>query len=278
MKELHNGNSPEERSKYENLDELLNGIRDFVDSAREEDQPFTLPYYLENIALLTDVDNEKEEDRNKVSIMTIHSAKGLEFSYVYIAGVEEELFPSRMSLDSVRDLEEERRLFYVAVTRAKVNVTISYSQSRYKWGVPAYCNPSRFIRDIADDFIEWPDDPRKDKQKAGSSYQIRKQHPSFESKKEEFPLHDPNKKLSRIDNSAKSGIQQNISYDSDFQPSDPVIIQSGMFVEHQRFGRGEVINIEGDFPNKKATVFFQQIKQEKQLLLKFAKLRIVDNL
>lgn len=274
LKEYREGNTPEEVSKYENLEELLNGIRDFVDTAKEEGQPNLLQNYLESIALLTDADNEKEEDKNKVSIMTIHSAKGLEFSHVYIAGVEEELFPSSMSVNSERELEEERRLFYVAVTRAKQNLTISYSQQRYKWGVPNNCEPSRFLKDINDQYIEWPDDPRKrddifnfqrksessDSKSAGTF--IKKTNPAFAQKP--IPTSSYNKLSSK-------------EHDITFLASAPELIQTGMVVEHQRFGIGKVIHIEGDTTDKKATVFFNQLKQEKQLLLKFAKLRIVEN-
>jgi DNA helicase II / ATP-dependent DNA helicase PcrA len=278
MKELRNGNTPEEVSKYENLEELLNGIRDFTEEAREEGQPAGLHNYLENIALLTDADNEKVEDRNKVSIMTIHSAKGLEFSHVYIAGVEEELFPSPQSVENLRDLEEERRLFYVAVTRAKKSVNISYSQSRYKWGVPADCQPSRFIKDIDDKYIEWPDDPRKIIQIQELSGQFGNDANPVRLKKESSDFKRMNSRLTSLSNAAIAGSSTNTLHNPNFIPSDPMSVQTGMMVEHQRFGLGKVVHVEGDMPNKKATVFFQQIKEEKQLLLKFAKLRIVEDL
>ena len=274
LKELHNGNTPEERSKYENLEELLNAIHDFEDNAKEEGEPVTLDHYLEDIALLTDFDKEKEEDRNRVSIMTMHSAKGLEFSHVYIAGAEEELFPSRMSLDNAHNLEEERRLFYVAVTRAKNKVTISYTQSRYKWGVPADCQPSRFIRDINEDFIDWPDDPQKTIQLPAEHRRSKHYKPEFKTKSGTFI--SSGNKLTPINSAASSKKIVITPANPNFRPSDPDTIQSGMLIEHQRFGKGKVIHIEGEIPNKKATVFFQQMKQEKQLLLKFAKLRILD--
>jgi DNA helicase-2/ATP-dependent DNA helicase PcrA len=277
MKELGSGSAPEERSKFENLEELLNGIRDFTDSAKEEGQPMLLQDYLENIALLTDADNEKTEDKNKVSIMTIHAAKGLEFSHIYIAGVEEELFPSEMSLGSARDLEEERRLFYVAVTRAKKNVTISYSQLRYKWGVPNNCEPSRFIKDIDEKYIDWPDQRKNRSQIFGMQEDIFEKPSTyktgntqqFSSELKRKPIQAFNQKVPQKGTSTP---QQN------FVASDPASIQLGMLIEHQRFGLGKVIHLEGTSPDKKATVFFQEIKQEKQLLLKFAKLRIVENI
>ncbi|MBN2523482.1 MAG: UvrD-helicase domain-containing protein [Bacteroidales bacterium] len=272
LKELYNGNTPEERSKYENLEELLNGIRDFVDGSKEEGLSANLDRYLEDIALLTDFDNEKNEDRNRVSIMTMHSAKGLEFNYVYIAGVEEKLFPSPMSLDTLRNLEEERRLFYVAVTRAKKRVIISYARSRYKWGVPNDCQPSRFLKDIDEHYVEWPEKEKKIPDFAEDYPWIRKAR----SSQVDNTFSTPGKKLTRLDRNivAKNSVCPKTN--AGFEPSDPVKIQPGMLVEHQRFGRGKVVYIEGNMPNKKATVFFQQMKQEKQLLLKFAKLRIVE--
>ncbi len=275
LKELHMGNTPEELSKYENLEELLNAIHDFVESAREEGEPPSLSRYLENVALLTDADNEKEEKRDKVSIMTMHSAKGLEFGVVYIAGAEEELFPSPMSLDNQHNLEEERRLFYVAMTRAKKKVFITYSQTRYRWGELNDCSPSRFIKDINEAYIDWPDDPRKDAfifdREDDLSYR-----PSLKREPANFFTRG-GKKFTQLNKTAESGKLHQAPSDLLFKPSDPLKIQSGMLVEHSRFGKGKVIQVEGEMPNRKAIVFFQQMKQEKQLLLKFAKLRIVDN-
>lgn len=270
LKELYSGNTPEERSKFENLEELLNGIRDFTDTAREQGEDTSLESYLQDVALLTDADNENEEDRNKVSIMTIHMAKGLEFSHVYLAGLEEELFPSRMAIDSPSDLEEERRLFYVGVTRAKTSVTISYSQSRYKWGELVQCSPSRFIGEIDENLVEWPDDPRSIEAPDPAAQQENSMH---KLQSAGIRATHPGRMNSTL-SARKSLLKQT---DTTFKPSDPLSIQSGMTVEHQRFGKGKVVHIEGDMPNKKATVFFNRLKQEKQLLLKFAKLRIVES-
>ncbi len=169
-KDLYNGNTPEERSRYENLEELLNGIKEFTESAINENKTGSLVEYLENVSLLTDQDNDKPEDRNKVTIMTMHSAKGLEFNNVYIVGLEEELFPSKMSFESPEDMEEERRLFYVAITRARKRVNISYALNRYKWGTPSTCQPSRFLLDIDQKFLEMPEDTmgQATDQKAGT--------------------------------------------------------------------------------------------------------------
>jgi DNA helicase-2/ATP-dependent DNA helicase PcrA len=269
LKDLHNGQTPEERSKYENLEELLNAIRDFVDSSLEVDEETSIRHYLENVSLLTDADNDKDEDRNRVSIMTVHSAKGLEFKYVYIAGVEEDLFPSNMSMETQKDLEEERRLFYVAITRAMKKVTLSYARVRYKWGSPTDSSPSRFISEIDPKYIDWAEDPRK-QQKA-----ISEANNFFAPKdKPEITNNLTTRKTTIIPG---SGLKPKppMTGSSEFKADPPESIQQGMTVEHQRFGKGKVVHIEGNLSERKATVFFQQIKEEKQLLLKFAKLKIV---
>lgn len=273
MKDLHNGTSPEERSKYENLEELLNGIRDFVDAAIEEDSETSLSHYLENVSLLTDTDKEKDEDRNKVSIMTVHSAKGLEFKEVFVVGCEEELFPSNMVKDDPKGLEEERRLFYVAITRAMEKVTLSYAKSRYKWGNATDCTPSRFLREIEAKYVDWEEDPRLKRNTAseeGFNFQRKGQGENNSS----------NAFTARPKNIAEQArrLKTKSSFNANFKADPPEKIQQGMVVEHQRFGKGKIVHIDGEKNNRKATVFFQQIKQEKQLLLKFAKLRIVNTM
>lgn len=284
-KDLYNGNTPEERSRYENLEELLNGIKDFTDTAINENQPASMVDYLENVALITDLDNDKSDDRNKVTIMTMHSAKGLEFNNVYIAGVEEELFPSRMSFESPEELEEERRLFYVAITRARKRVFISYAQNRYRWGTPTSCQPSRFLRDIDPKYMDMPAEP---------SARMNNRHADHEDDWEEH-FREKNtfnqtsaKKPSTANSFAKTNLArpnllipkkpalQNKPVNADFKSDNPDSIQSGMRVEHPSFGIGKIVHIEGNAPNRKATVFFQELGEEKQLLLKFAKLRIVS--
>jgi len=280
LKEYYNGYTPEEISKYENLQELLNGIREFT-GENEGEGIVTLDKYLQNVSLLTDMDNEKEEDKNKVTIMTIHSAKGLEFNNVYVAGVEEYLLPSHLSLESAKDLEEERRLFYVAVTRARKRVTITYSQSRYRWGTPVDCSPSRFIKEIDGKYVFWP---RQNETAANI--------PDYSDdltyyKKNKFPGRDRgrdfDKKYVNIGNRKflKLGTPECVNNDAreradiNFIPDNPDNIQAGMKVEHKRFGIGKVIHVDGTAPNRKATVFFQDSGQKKQLLLKFAKLKII---
>jgi len=277
LEDLHFKNTPENLSKYENLQELLNSIKEFTDN-RAEDEVKSLDYYLENVALLTDADNEKEEDINKVSIMTIHASKGLEFDYVFIAGLEEELFPSRMSITLPQDLEEERRLFYVAITRARKQATLSYAYTRYKWGTPSNCSPSRFIEEIDPAFIELPDKeeknamPRFQRKSYGVSGGSNGNPNHFEKTGNATTV---NPGLQRKLTKLKTASAKAAENDSPFEVSDPDILEKGMTVEHQRFGTGTIASIEGNSPNKKATVIFNGAGQ-KQLLLKFAKLKIIN--
>lgn len=271
LKDLYHFDSPEEISRYENVQELLNGIKEFTIAPEFEGQLVTLDRFLENVSLLTDLDTDKEDDRDKVKIMTIHSAKGLEFRYVYIAGVEEDLFPSYLSVNSAKDLEEERRLFYVALTRAKKKVTISHAQTRFRWGTLTPCTPSRFIRELDEQFIRMPGtipsnhyfnkSQEEPKHQAGLRKRTAQQPTS--------PAPSFNRRLVNIRDAARK------ESTGDFQADDPRKIQVGMNVEHSRFGKGKVISLEGSFPDLKATVFFPDVGQ-KQLLLKFAKLRILD--
>ncbi len=157
IRDLKSDQTPENVSRYENIEELLNGIKDFTDNSEREGE-MTLGDYLQEVTLLTDADQEGEEDKNKVTLMTIHAAKGLEFKHLVIAGAEEELFPSQMSTGNPRDLEEERRLFYVALTRAEKTAMISYAVLRYKWGIQNSCSPSRFIKEIDNKYLDLPDD------------------------------------------------------------------------------------------------------------------------
>jgi len=258
--------TPEGISKFENIQELINGIREYVDQQNDnlidmEEQNPGMAGFLQNIALLTDQDQEKPEDRNKVSLMTIHSAKGLEFKYVFIAGVEEDLFPNQFSAYSARELEEERRLFYVALTRGMVRVSVSYAKTRYRWGNLISSAPSRFIREL---------DPRYIRLQAGR-FSEREQLPTetgFVTAKRDqsgdWPGSRPIPRRTRRPHTEPVN----------FTPDDPEAIQAGMEIEHPRFGTGKVLKIEGEAPNRKAIVFFTGAGQ-KQLLLKFARLRII---
>lgn len=262
MRDLHNDKSIEGQGRIDNIDELLNGIKEFTETKQEEGEPAHLVNFLEDVALLTDQDNEKGDDINKVTLMTIHSAKGLEFKNVYIVGVEEGLFPATQSTDSEKNLEEERRLFYVAVTRAEKNATISFARSRYKYGELTYSRPSRFIGDIDQAYLDInPED------------YIGNERPQPAFRK---PL------VSQSTPSVQPRIRMNYTASGDgekpkinFQASNTTGLQVGARVEHERFGVGEVTSIEGVAPNVKATVKFINAGQ-KQLLLKFAKLKILN--
>ncbi len=270
LKDLYNGDGVEERMRYENVEELLNGIKEFSDNNQMDGQVVTLDRFMENVALLTDADNDKDEDRDKVSLMTIHAAKGLEFNQVYIVGAEEDLFPSKMAMQTPKEMEEERRLFYVALTRAKMKVTISYSESRYKWGVPSHCRPSRFIDEIDPAYIDMaPEMAARDASyKAPISAHYNSKF-NNQSNARQMPEH-VRKNMLKVSTAG----QVNPITSSDFEPDDPELIQAGMDVEHQRFGIGKVIQIEGSGSQRKAIVFFGQNQEEKKLLLKFAKLKI----
>jgi DNA helicase II / ATP-dependent DNA helicase PcrA len=256
FKELLDDKTPEGISRFENVEALLNGIREFTESS-DDGSGHGLPDYLQTVTLLTDADTEKPEDNNKVTLMTIHSAKGLEFKHVCIVGVEEELFPSHMSLTDPKNLEEERRLFYVALTRAGESVSLSYANSRYKWGLLSNCNPSRFIDEISEEYLERPLAFLR-----GNSIGTERlrSEPVYGSKSSNSGYLNE-RKLVRLDRQSDN---------KNSEASDPAMIRIGTRVEHLRFGIGEVVAMEGD----KATVDFTG-HGKKQLLLKFAKLKIV---
>lgn len=266
LEEYRFDHTPEGMSKFENIEQLINGIKGFVDEGNqegEEDSLNGLDFFLQNVSLMTDQDNEKTEDRNKVSLMTIHSAKGLEFGYVFIAGVEEELFPSQFSSGSAKEIEEERRLFYVALTRAKKQVTITLAKKRYRWGSLIDCRPSRFIREI---------DPKYLKTTGVNHQNISGRSMDEEEQIEaERPIRTPVRRITPVN--AKPGPRPPV--DENFEPDDPSSIQSGMIVTHPRFGKGKVLQIEGEGGSRMATVFFKDTGN-KQLLLKFARLKIIN--
>ncbi len=272
LKELHNDKSPEGVSRVQNLEELLNAIQEFSINALEEGRPGGIGDYLQEVALLTDHDREKEEDRNKVTLMTVHSAKGLEFKNVFIVGLEKNLFPSGQAgeLVSNEEYEEERRLFYVALTRAEKQVFLTWAGQRYRWGKLEFCQPSPFIGEIDREWIEM-DGERGAAQKrnipSGSS--IRQEFRPSETRVREVSAGlrmNFERKISRIREENGNG--------TPFEGDDPAGIIPGIMVEHQRFGRGKVLQVEGTPPDLKATVFFHNAGQ-KQLLLRFARLKII---
>ncbi|MCF6357714.1 MAG: ATP-dependent helicase, partial [Draconibacterium sp.] len=274
LKSLHNDKSPEGMSRYQNIQELLNGIQEFTLSALEEDRPNKLENFLEDVALLTDQDNEKDEDFDKVTLMTVHSAKGLEFKNVFVVGLEENLFPSQPRGDNNTEqaLEEERRLFYVALTRAEENAWFSYANQRYRWGNLDFCSPSRFLEEMDERFIDDSGVSGFTRPSRNATPQTRdNERPHFQRRSATSTIKPPerpamfNRKLVSL---KESGRRQ-----ASFAGDTPESIQSGMVIEHQRFGEGKVLRVEGVAPNIKATIFFQK-HGHKQLLLKFAKLRI----
>ncbi|GAB1451761.1 3'-5' exonuclease [Draconibacterium sp.] len=271
--ELHNDKSPEGVSRFDNIQELLNGIQEFSLNALETGEPAKLANYLEDVALLTDQDNEKDEERDKVTLMTVHSAKGLEFKNVFVVGMEENLFPTQRQGEKQTEeaLEEERRLFYVALTRAKENAWFSYANQRYRWGNLDFCSPSRFLEELDEQFLDQSNN-------SGFQQTVRNRNTNFSERTRE------NFSKPEAPPTFKTGYHQNIygkklvslkeqDDQNSFVGDDPTLIQSGMVVEHQRFGEGKVLNVEGAMPNKKATIYFHNSGQ-KQLLLKFAKLKI----
>jgi len=278
LKELYADKSPEGISHYDNLQELLNGIKEFTDkgttalpapsSELEADASLrTLDVFLQDIALVTDGENN-ELNEDTVSLMTIHSAKGLEFKYVYVVGMEENLFPSQMALQSRAELEEERRLFYVAITRAETKLTLSYAVSRYKWGNLISCEPSRFIAEINPAFI---DDQTSVTTKVNSFDRPRNRSDfGNRNSKPEVVHTTPGANFKKVQ---KLAATTDVSTEP-FEADDATSIEVGMEVEHQKFGTGKVENIEGSFPEIKATVVFPG-HGSKSLLLKYAKLRIV---
>jgi len=258
--DLKEDDSPEGVQRIENIESLLNAIQEYSEKEPVIDEETgeaikenTLQGFMQDVALLTDADNDKEENADRVVLMTIHAAKGLEFPYVYIVGVEENLFPSIQSLGTRAELEEERRLFYVAITRAELKLTISYAESRFRWGTPTLCEPSRFIEEIDAAFIEQP--RKKISFQANKPYSI-PQTPKLA------------KNLKKLET-------EPISLTEPFESSESDKLEVGMTVLHQKFGQGRITDIEGAGANKKATVAFAAVGN-KQLILKFAKLRIIN--
>ena len=284
-KDLYDNKTPEGLSRYENLQELLNAIKDFTetrarkqgdDDQNEEDKPPTLAQFLQDIALLTDADTDDPNDMDRVSLMTIHAAKGLEFKVVYIVGMEENLFPSQLSINSREDLEEERRLFYVALTRAELKAYVSYATTRYRWGSLVQCEPSRFLEEIDETFLIQPEiseAPPILRPTKNTGWRKGERGWSFNKKRtEDLPKSPPaglRKGMVKLNKAAGRS-------DSPFEASDTSGLQVGMEVEHERFGMGKVLQLEGEQANQKATVFFAEVGQ-KQLLLKYAKLKILNN-
>ena len=273
LTELYQDKSPENLSRYENTQELLNAIQDFSVTAIEEGRPNGLQVFMEDVALLTDQDTDKDTNADKVTLMTVHSSKGLEFKNVFIVGLEENLFPSGFSGTlTLHELEEERRLFYVALTRSENQAWLSFAQQRFRWGKAEFCNPSRFIGEIDHQYLDiqnsrmFPQFRNKELNEDKNNRHLQREENLYQSPKK---VELPGQRIQISKGILPPGAQP-------FQGDNPESIEVGMMVEHERFGRGKVLNVEGKLPDLKARVFFPNAG-EKNLLLKFAKLKISDS-
>ena len=295
-KEIYSGRNPEDISRQENLEEFLSGMQDFVESRREEDQgdQVYLPDFLQEVALLTDLDSDDGDSNDKVTLMTIHSAKGLEFPTVFVVGLEENIFPSPMCTNSMRELEEERRLLYVAITRAEKHCILTCAQNRWRYGRMEYDTPSRFIRDIDSNLLdvqgevgggkpflgggsrssEWMQNPRP----VATQFKADPKPRAVAPREPERPVDPFSDGFKRQLNMASGGrfkpVQRAVPPRPMATDASPGDLHEGVKIEHQRFGVGTVIKIEGTGENTKATVQFQHAGT-KQLLLKFAKFKIL---
>ena len=280
-RDIYSGRNPEDISRQENLEEFLSGMQDFVESRREEDMAdqIFLPDFLQEVALLTDLDSDDGDSNDKVTLMTIHSAKGLEFPTVFVVGLEENIFPSPMCTNSMRELEEERRLLYVAITRAEKHCILTCAQNRWRYGRMEYDTPSRFIRDIDPELLqvlsdgapekpiersrsEWMQNPRP----VATQFRADPKPRAVAPRQPEKPVDPFGPNFKRVYNAVAPRPMA-----TDPSPSD---LHEGAKIEHQRFGIGTVTRIEGSGENTKATVEFKNAGT-KQLLLKFAKFKII---
>ena len=274
IKVLKEEDTAESIMRIQNIEELLNAIMEFsdkqVDEVTGEQISVSLPKFMEDVALLTDQDKKDDKDSDVVTLMTIHSAKGLEFPYVYIVGLEENLFPGIQTLSTREDLEEERRLFYVALTRAEKKLILSYAESRYRWGNMTLSEPSRFIEEIDQSLIE---KTRKASFRGATIKEERNYNPFNKSKSSwTSTIND-----SHSGTTATSPAQQRqpVTHNVNMSTADASEIMAGQRVFHQKFGAGTVITVEGAGPNKKASVDFDE-NGNKMLMLKFAKLSIIN--
>jgi len=286
-KDIYSSNNPEDLSRQENLEEFLSGMQDFVESRKEEDRAdeVAMSDFLQEVALLTDLDSEGDTEQPKVTLMTVHAAKGLEFPTVFVVGLEENIFPSPMSINTVRELEEERRLLYVAITRAEKHCILTCAQNRFRYGKMEYDTPSRFIKDI---------DPRLLRIEGSLGASFSSQRPSFSDHHPSFSSQRPSFSSQRPSFSGQRPTPQNprpvaTQFIADVKPRlvpvrketpapqsaiGNIGLKEGNVIEHQRFGVGTVIKVEGSGENTKATVAFKNAGT-KQLLLKFARYTII---
>ena len=272
MNDIYQDRTPENLSRQENIEELINGMHDFCATRREEGSDrVSLTDYLAEVSLLTDQDSDKEGDGAKVTLMTIHSAKGLEFRNVFVVGMEENLFPSQMSMDSMRGLEEERRLFYVAITRAEEHCYLSFAKSRFKFGKTEFSSPSRFLKDIDARYLTLPQGEQMARQVDEAASRFRtSQHTAsrFETPRPKVQIIPPPQETRRL-----VKVSSVVSSRPSASPS-VAGLQPGNVIEHERFGVGDVISVVGTGDSCKATVRFRNAG-EKQLLLKFARFKVI---
>ena len=275
LKHYFEENTPEAINRKENVEELINGLSEFCEKIKknveetgeeENENPASLELFMSDVALLTDLDTKDDaKETNKVALMTIHSAKGLEFPHVFLVGVEENLFPSIMSTGSQTELEEERRLFYVAVTRAMKSLTISYCDTRFKYGNFNFCEASRFIEELNKDYIEetfLSDNKTTKNDPATNDLNTVPKNKTVNTKNLTPLKKTSNKKIQQVDN-------------SEFKILDPASLKTNMTIQHQRFGQGKIIEVDGNADNAQATVVFGGFGKKK-LLLKYAKIKIVE--
>lgn len=267
LKELNSekDKGPEEVERYQNIEELLAAIKEFTIS-RQEGESKALSEFMLDVALLTDADQKEDEERNHVTMMTIHSSKGLEFQHVYLVGLEENLFPSQLSLNSRTELEEERRLFYVAVTRAKKTCNLSYATSRFQWGNLITCEPSRFIDEIDQQYLHHETPARAGGRSLVTGRVSRFEEPTYSG--------GLNRQMGSRSLKPISSVNKPLGM-SEKATTAPSTLKVGYNVEHDRFGKGKITQLEGTGADTKATIFFPR-HGSKTVLLRFAKLKVLD--
>ena len=290
-KDLYSESTPEALARQENLEEFLSGMQEFVEAGKEEDRAdgVSLVSFLQEVSLLTDLDSDDDKEKHRVSLMTVHSAKGLEFPTVFVVGLEENIFPSPMATGSKRELEEERRLLYVAITRAERHCILTCARNRYRYGKMEFDTPSRFINDIDPKLlkVEENGEPTIDTFRSNRGMQnsrpvasqfVADPKPRITGHREELPA-DPfssrfkrtyvqsGGNLRRLSDAVKSPVGKE-------SPTAKPTLSEGNVIEHERFGIGNVLRVEGTGENTKATVQFRNAGT-KQLLLKFARYKII---
>ncbi len=285
IQEFKKDGTPEGIARLENIEELLNGIKDFTEGQKEIDEATgSLAEFMEDVALATDLDNDTGDD-DRVALMTIHLAKGLEFPICFIVGMEEDLFPSAMSINTRSELEEERRLFYVALTRAEHQAYLTYAQSRYRWGKLVDAEPSRFVQEIDDEYLEFLTpvetnyryQPRINVDIFGdvdkSKLRTEKPKPGIPPKFISQDAADAEREVRKLRSLTKTPPQNKI--ENVTEKIDTSHLSIGATVNHDRFGRGKILNIEGVGSDKKAEIHFE-VGGIKKLLLRFAKLTVIN--